>query len=169
MSEILFRNVQLLVCCGLLHQLPVTEISDPFATVYLRIRIRFITLVLITQLLLEIVAQGYLRFSIEARSNLNLERKGVCFICFQLGRKIQKRSIKMILNPFYTDGQGKNWPRSVRPNWFEIIFRPSGNRQRFLGDEGSANASRHAALFSTVSANSVLQEAGASQPLFITK
>jgi hypothetical protein len=30
MSEILFWNFQLLVCCGLLHQLPVTEISDPF-------------------------------------------------------------------------------------------------------------------------------------------
>ncbi len=30
MSEILFRNFQLLVRCGLLHQLPVTEISDAF-------------------------------------------------------------------------------------------------------------------------------------------
>jgi hypothetical protein len=30
MLEILFRNFQLLVCCGLLHQLPVTKISDPF-------------------------------------------------------------------------------------------------------------------------------------------
>ncbi len=30
MSEILFRNFQLLDCCGLLHQLPVTEISVPF-------------------------------------------------------------------------------------------------------------------------------------------
>jgi hypothetical protein len=33
MSEILFRNFQLLVsvvCWGLLHQLSVTEISDPF-------------------------------------------------------------------------------------------------------------------------------------------
>ncbi len=30
MSDILFRNGQLLVCCGLLHQLSVTEISDPF-------------------------------------------------------------------------------------------------------------------------------------------
>jgi hypothetical protein len=30
MLEILFRNFQLLVRCGLLHQLPVTEISDPF-------------------------------------------------------------------------------------------------------------------------------------------
>jgi hypothetical protein len=30
MSEILFRNFQLLVCCGLLHQLPVPEISDAF-------------------------------------------------------------------------------------------------------------------------------------------
>ncbi len=30
MSEILFRNFQLLVCCGLLHQLSVTEISDAF-------------------------------------------------------------------------------------------------------------------------------------------
>jgi hypothetical protein len=27
---ILFRNFQLLVCCGLLHQLFVTEISDAF-------------------------------------------------------------------------------------------------------------------------------------------
>jgi hypothetical protein len=30
MSEILFRNFQLLVGCGLLHQLLVTEISDAF-------------------------------------------------------------------------------------------------------------------------------------------
>jgi hypothetical protein len=30
MSEFLFRNFQLLVCCGLRHQLSVTEISDPF-------------------------------------------------------------------------------------------------------------------------------------------
>jgi hypothetical protein len=30
MSEFLFRNFQLLVCCGFLHQLSVTEISDPF-------------------------------------------------------------------------------------------------------------------------------------------
>jgi hypothetical protein len=30
MLEFLFRNFQLLVCCGLLHQLSVTEISDPF-------------------------------------------------------------------------------------------------------------------------------------------
>ncbi len=30
MSEILFRNFQLLVCCGLLHQLSVTEIYDAF-------------------------------------------------------------------------------------------------------------------------------------------
>ncbi len=35
MSEFLFRNFQLLVSCGLLHQLSVTEISDPFChTVY---------------------------------------------------------------------------------------------------------------------------------------
>jgi hypothetical protein len=66
----------------------------------------------------------------------------------------------MVLNPPYSDGQGQNWPRSVRPNWFEVIFRPSGNRQRFVGNKGSANASRHSALFSAVSANSVLQEAG---------
>jgi hypothetical protein len=30
MSENLFLNFQLLVCCGLLHQLSVTEISDDF-------------------------------------------------------------------------------------------------------------------------------------------
>jgi hypothetical protein len=30
MSEILFQNFQLWVCCGLLHQLSVAEISDPF-------------------------------------------------------------------------------------------------------------------------------------------
>jgi hypothetical protein len=30
MLEIFFRNFQLLVCCGLLHQLSVTEISDAF-------------------------------------------------------------------------------------------------------------------------------------------
>ncbi len=30
MSEKLFRNFQLLVCCGLLHQLSVTEISNAF-------------------------------------------------------------------------------------------------------------------------------------------
>jgi hypothetical protein len=30
MLEIWFRNFQLLVCCVLLHQLSVTEISDPF-------------------------------------------------------------------------------------------------------------------------------------------
>jgi hypothetical protein len=30
MSENLFRNFKLLVCCGLLHQLSVTEISDDF-------------------------------------------------------------------------------------------------------------------------------------------
>jgi hypothetical protein len=37
MSEILFRNFQLLVCCGLLHQLPVTEISDAFCHSILRL------------------------------------------------------------------------------------------------------------------------------------
>jgi hypothetical protein len=30
MLEILFRNFQLLMCCGLLHQLSVMEISDAF-------------------------------------------------------------------------------------------------------------------------------------------
>jgi hypothetical protein len=30
MSEMLFQNFQLLECCGLLHQLSVAEISDPF-------------------------------------------------------------------------------------------------------------------------------------------
>jgi hypothetical protein len=64
MSEILLRNFQLLVCCGLLHQLSVTEISDAFChSVAAQIRVKKTTTTIVV--LLVVVKKRMLLISIQ--------------------------------------------------------------------------------------------------------